>query len=127
MKDKKAAKKMDQPSSGSAAIGGQEEANQDQTAQDLKSAASTPAVAPTLVAEGDQPNKGKQKKAAAKSEKHGKPPKASKAAKEEKKPLNFKVSSDFRREFKTYASAHDLKLSKLLELAFESFRKHEGD
>jgi hypothetical protein len=61
----------------------------------------------------------------AKSAKHGKTPHAEKPVKEEKKPLNFKVSSDFRREFKTYASAHDMKLSKLLVLAFESFRKHQ--
>ncbi|MBB4196657.1 hypothetical protein CCR94_20285 [Rhodoblastus sphagnicola] len=53
--------------------------------------------------------------------------KADKAAKEEKKPINFKVSADFRREFKTYASAHDMKLSKLLELAFDSYRKQKGD
>ena len=31
-------------------------------------------------------------------------------------PLNFRVSAEFRREFKTYAAAHDLKLNKLLAL-----------
>lgn len=70
--------------------------------------------------------KGKKAIATVKAEKPAKV-KAEKAAKEEKKPINFKVSSDFRREFKTYASAHDLKLSKLLELAFESYRKQNGD
>jgi hypothetical protein len=50
-----------------------------------------------------------------------------KKAKGDKKALNFKVSSDFRREFKTYASAHEMKLNKLLEVAFESLRKQNGD
>jgi len=33
-------------------------------------------------------------------------------------PLNFKVSADFRREFKTYAAQHNKKLNQLL---YESF------
>jgi hypothetical protein len=33
-------------------------------------------------------------------------------------PLNFRVSAEFRREFKTYAGAHDLKLNKLLAAEF---------
>jgi hypothetical protein len=33
-------------------------------------------------------------------------------------PLNFKVPSDFRREFKTYAAQHNKKLNQLL---YESF------
>jgi hypothetical protein len=55
------------------------------------------------------------------------PRKAAKPDKVAKKPLNFKVPADFRREFKTYASTHDLKLNRLLELAFESYRKQRGD
>lgn len=55
------------------------------------------------------------------------PVKTAKPAKVAKKPLNFKVPADFRREFKTYASTHDLKLNQLLELAFESYRKQRGD
>jgi hypothetical protein len=55
------------------------------------------------------------------------PLKTAKPAKVAKKPLNFKVPADFRREFKTYASTHDLKLNQLLELAFESYRKQRGD
>jgi hypothetical protein len=35
----------------------------------------------------------------------------------ELQPLNFRVSAEFRREFKTYAAAHDLKL--LLKRVFE--------
>jgi hypothetical protein len=42
-------------------------------------------------------------------------------------PLNFRVSAEFRREFKTYAAAHDLKLNKLLALSFQAYRKQHGD
>jgi len=42
-------------------------------------------------------------------------------------PLNFRVSAEFRREFKTYAAAHDLKLNKLLILSFHNYRKQRGD
>ncbi|MGO9943471.1 MAG: hypothetical protein ACLPIC_11985 [Rhodoblastus sp.] len=72
-------------------------------------------------------------KTAAKPAKSEKPAKLEKTEKIEKpakvakKPLNFKVPADFRREFKTYASTHDLKLNRLLELAFESYRKQRGD
>ena len=38
-------------------------------------------------------------------------------------PLNFRVSSTFRRQFKTYAAQHDLKLNELLRLSFEAFRQ----
>jgi hypothetical protein len=42
-------------------------------------------------------------------------------------PLNFRVSADFRREFKTYAAAHDLKLNRLLMMSFNAYRKAQGD
>jgi hypothetical protein len=42
-------------------------------------------------------------------------------------PLNFRVSATFRREFKTYAAAHDFKLNELLVRCFESYRKQQGD
>jgi hypothetical protein len=42
-------------------------------------------------------------------------------------PLNFRVSATFRREFKTYAAAHDLKLNELLVKCFESYRQRQGD
>jgi hypothetical protein len=42
-------------------------------------------------------------------------------------PLNFRVSAAFRREFKTYAASHDLKLNELLMRCFESYRKQQGD
>jgi hypothetical protein len=42
-------------------------------------------------------------------------------------PLNFRVSGAFRREFKTYAAAHDLKLNELLVKSFECYRKQQGD
>lgn len=38
-------------------------------------------------------------------------------------PLNFKVPEKFRREFKTYAAAHDMKLNQLLYKAFENYVK----
>ena len=42
-------------------------------------------------------------------------------------PLNFRVTAEFRREFKTYAAAHDLKLNKLLMLSFQAYRKQHDD
>jgi hypothetical protein len=42
-------------------------------------------------------------------------------------PLNFRVSAAFRREFKTYAARHDLKLNELLRRGFESYRQAQGD
>lgn len=41
-------------------------------------------------------------------------------------PLNFRVSADFRREFKTYAAQHDLKLNELLRRAFDAYKRKEG-
>lgn len=41
-------------------------------------------------------------------------------------PLNFRVSSAFRREFKTYAAQHDLKLNELLRRAFEAYKSQES-
>jgi hypothetical protein len=42
-------------------------------------------------------------------------------------PLNFRVPASFRREFKTYAARHDLKLNELLRLSFETYRRQNGD
>lgn len=42
-------------------------------------------------------------------------------------PLNFRVSAAFRREFKTYAARHDLKLNELLRRGFEAYRRAQGD
>ena len=42
-------------------------------------------------------------------------------------PLNFRVSATFRREFKTYAASHDLKLNELLVKSFESYKKQQGE
>jgi hypothetical protein len=40
-------------------------------------------------------------------------------------PLNFKVSADFRRDFKTYAAQHNKKLNQLLYEAFAALQaKH---
>lgn len=42
-------------------------------------------------------------------------------------PLNFKVPARFRREFKTYAAAHGMKLNELLQRSFEAYRQQQGD
>ena len=42
-------------------------------------------------------------------------------------PLNFRVPASFRREFKTYAARHDLKLNELLRHSFEAYRRQNGD
>jgi len=42
------------------------------------------------------------------------------------KPLNFKVSPDFQRRFKTLALEHDLKMNGLLFAAIEAFEKQHG-
>jgi hypothetical protein len=49
------------------------------------------------------------------------------AAAEVGQPLNFRVPAKFRREFKVYASQHDLKLNELLRLSFEAYRRQQGD
>jgi hypothetical protein len=38
-------------------------------------------------------------------------------------PLNFRVTADFRRRFRTFAATHDLKLNELLQLAFDDYEK----
>jgi len=42
-------------------------------------------------------------------------------------PLNFRVPAAFRREFKTYAAQHDLKLNELLRRSFEAYRRAHGE
>ena len=42
-------------------------------------------------------------------------------------PLNFRISPDFRRSFKTYAARHDLKLNELLVRSFDAYRAQQGD
>jgi hypothetical protein len=42
-------------------------------------------------------------------------------------PLNFRISATFRREFRTYAATHDLKLNELLRLCFEAYRRQHRD
>jgi hypothetical protein len=42
-------------------------------------------------------------------------------------PLNFRISGDFRRSFKTYAARHDLKLNELLVRSFDTYRAQQGD
>ncbi len=40
-------------------------------------------------------------------------------------PLNFKVTKAFRREFKTYASQHDMKMVELLHLGFRLVKERD--
>lgn len=42
-------------------------------------------------------------------------------------PLNFKVSAEFRREFKTYAAQHNKKLYQLLYESFASLKAKHAD
>lgn len=42
-------------------------------------------------------------------------------------PLNFKIPARFRREFKTYAASHGMKLNELLQRSFEAYRQQQGD
>lgn len=42
-------------------------------------------------------------------------------------PLNFRLPMSFRREFKTYAALHDMKLNQLLRVCFEAYRRQQGD
>jgi hypothetical protein len=39
-------------------------------------------------------------------------------------PLNFKVTKAFRREFKTYASQHDMKMIEVLHEGFRLVKEH---
>jgi len=41
-------------------------------------------------------------------------------------PLNFRVSAEFRRRFRTFAVTHDMKLTELLRLAFDEYEKQHG-
>jgi hypothetical protein len=43
------------------------------------------------------------------------------------RPLNFRIPADFRRDFKTYAACHDLKLNELLFRCFAAYRTKQGD
>jgi hypothetical protein len=54
-------------------------------------------------------------------------PEPVKRAGEELQPLNFRISASFRREFKTYAAVHDMKLNELLRHCFEAYRKQQND
>ena len=42
-------------------------------------------------------------------------------------PLNFKVSAEFRREFKTYAAQHNKKLKQLLYDAFAALKASHAE
>jgi hypothetical protein len=65
-----------------------------------------------------------------KSRKKGIPPKIedasqnlTKAPDQELKPLNFKVSAEFKHDFKLYALEHDMSMVELLAKCFESYKR----
>lgn len=41
-------------------------------------------------------------------------------------PLNFKIEGELKKEFKTFATAHDLSMVDLLKNAFEFYKEHKG-
>ena len=41
-------------------------------------------------------------------------------------PLNFRVPADFRRRFKMFAAANDMKLNELLYRAFDDYERRAG-
>lgn len=41
-------------------------------------------------------------------------------------PLNFKVSPEFRKEFKSFATDHDLSMVGLLKAAYEMYKHEKG-
>lgn len=43
------------------------------------------------------------------------------------KPLNFKVSPDFHRDFKLYAAQHGLSMVEVLQQGFELVKAHRGN
>jgi hypothetical protein len=54
-------------------------------------------------------------------------PKRAGEGREELVPLNFRLPASFRREFKTYAASHDMKLNELLRECFEAYRRTKDD
>jgi len=53
-------------------------------------------------------------------------PDKSKLPSSEYQPLNFKVSSDFKRDFRLVAAQNDLKLVELLEQSFAAYKREKG-
>jgi hypothetical protein len=41
--------------------------------------------------------------------------------------LNFRVQAEFKRDFKTYAASHDMKMNELLRRSFQAYRKERDD
>jgi hypothetical protein len=99
---------------------------------DMTSRAGAPAFAPALTAAPAptaQPV-GTGAVPASAPEEANPPPRAAPEPEEKEAnlaPLNFRISASFRREFKTYAAHHDLKLNELLRLCFEAYRRQQGD
>lgn len=41
-------------------------------------------------------------------------------------PLNFKIDAEWKKEFKTFATAHDLSMVDLLKNTFEFYKQNKG-
>jgi len=41
--------------------------------------------------------------------------------------LNFKVTDDFKREYKSYAASQGMKLNELLRRSYQVYREHQGN
>jgi hypothetical protein len=50
------------------------------------------------------------------------PERRAKALEPAQEPLNFRVTARFRRDFKTFAATHDMKLNELLQRCFEAYQ-----
>lgn len=53
------------------------------------------------------------------------PLRSARRQKAKKSSMNFKMSSEFRTTFKTFAAAHDLSMQELFEKMFELYRLHD--
>ncbi|MCG7551597.1 hypothetical protein [Pseudoalteromonas sp. Of7M-16] len=49
-----------------------------------------------------------------------------KPASSELVPMNFKVESEFKRDFKTFAVGHDMTMVDVLRAAFELYKRQKG-
>ena len=81
-----------------------------------------PPLAPETAAPAAEPPKAASRPAARKAKAEPAEEKEANLA-----PLNFRIPASFRREFKTYAATHDLKLNELLRRSFEAYRKQQRD
>jgi hypothetical protein len=85
--------------------------------------------APTRPIPGSIATKGKGASASHKPTRRARPPLPVKMKDAESAPgfLNFRVPAEFKREFKTYAASHDMKMNELLSRSFQAYREQRGE